>query len=97
MPAEETTRMSIDVPKDLHELIKSAASFERKIIRDFVVEAVKKRLETNVEEQKQELKTKYRKLNALTAQTLEKTDRGEDLHYYDSFKEFMAEIDAEEE
>jgi uncharacterized protein (DUF1778 family) len=96
MSREEMTRMSIDVPKDLHELIKSVASFEHKTIRDFVVEAVKKQLEVSVKEQKQALKTKYRRLNALTAQTLEKTDRGEDVHYYDSFEDFLAEVEAEE-
>ena len=96
MPMEETTRMSIDVPKELHQLIKFAASFEDKTIRDFVVEAVKTRLEISVEKQKIALKTKYRKLNALTAQTLEKTDQGEDVDYYESFEDFLAEVEAEE-
>ena len=97
IPTGETTRMSIDVPKELHELIKSAASFEHKTIRDFVVEAVKQRLEVNVEEQKQALKARYRKLNALTAQTFEKTDRGEDLYEYESVDAFFAEMKAEKD
>ena len=95
MQTENTTRVSIDVPKELHERIKSAASFEHKTIRYFVVEAVKKRLEVIIEEQKTDLKTKSRGLNALTVQTLEKTDQGEDLYEYESVDAFFAEMAAE--
>ena len=96
MPSGETVRMSVDVPKELHELIKSAASFEHKTLRDFVIEAVKSRLEVSIPTQKRELAAQYRKLNELTRKTLAKTDRGEDLYEYESIDAFFAEMMADE-
>ncbi len=89
-------RLSIDVPVELHDLIKKVASFEQKTMRDFVVEAVKEQLKDKVEIQKQAMKSEYRRLNELTRRTLEMADRGEDLHEYENLADFIAEMNKDE-
>jgi len=76
------TRLSIDLDKDLYKLIKHAATFEEQTIKDFVVEAIWERLKGHPPEQ-------WREVNELTRITLEKADRGEDLHRYDSVDDFI--------
>ena len=93
--ASETIRMSIDVPKDLHRLIKSSASFEKQSIRDFVIEAIRDRLKEKVEAQQQALIAQYQELSELTRITLEKSDRGEELEAYPSVEAFFKRIEEE--
>jgi len=88
--ASDTTRMSIDVSKDLYKLIKYSATFKEQTIKDFVVDAIKERL-------KVELKTQQRELNELTARTFEKSDRGEELETYESVDAFFESLSEEDE
>ncbi len=88
--ASDTTRMSIDVSKDLYKLIKCSATFKEQTIKDFVVDAIKDRL-------KVELKTQRRELNELTARTFEKSDRGEELETYESVDAFFESLSEEDE
>lgn len=85
MMRPDMTRLSIDVEKDLYQRIKHSATFEDKTIRDFVVEAILKRLKTRLPEQQ-------RTFNELTRLTLEKAERGEDLYRYQSLDAFVAEM-----
>ena len=62
------TRMSIDVPNDLHKMIKFSSTVYDQTIRDFVVEAIRDRLA-----KKSKLKAK---INKTTKRTLDKSDRG---------------------
>jgi predicted transcriptional regulator len=95
MPTEEMTRMSIDVPTDLHQMIKSIAAVERRTMRDLVVEAITTQLKEKVEAQQQAFASQYREVNDLTRLTLEKADRGKELHQYNSLDDFIAEMNAE--
>lgn len=88
--ASDTTRMSIDVSKDLYKLIKYSATFKEQTIKDFVVDAIKERL-------KVELKTQRRELTELTARTFEKSDRGEELETYESVDAFFESLSEEDE
>jgi uncharacterized protein (DUF1778 family) len=78
----DTTRLSIDVEKDLYKLIKHTATFEDKTIRDFVIDAIRERLESQLPENQKEF-------NELTRITLEKAEHGEDLHEYKSLNDFI--------
>lgn len=82
-------RMSIDVTKELHQLIKYTAAFEKQSIKDFVIEAIRDRLKEKVEAQQQALAAQYKELSALTRLTLEKSDRGEELETYESVDAFF--------
>lgn len=94
--ASDTIRMSIDVPKELHQLIKFSASFEKRSIRDFVIEAIRQSLTEKVAAQQQALAEQYQELSELTRITLEKSDRGEELETYPSVDAFFLSIEAEE-
>ena len=88
MMQEDMTRLSIDISKDLHKLIKHSATFEDQSIKDFVISAIENKLKARPPQQ--------RELNELTARTLEEADRGEELHRYESFKAFLVEMDEDE-
>ena len=85
MMRSDMTRLSIDVEKDLYQLIKHSATFENKIIREFVVDAIRERLKARLPEQ-------YGEFNELTRITLEKAERGEDLYTYKNFDDFITEM-----
>lgn len=93
--ASNTIRMSIDVPKELHQLIKYTVAFERQSIKDFVIDAVRDRLKERVEAQQKALATQYKELSELTRITLEKSDRGEELETYESVDAFFRRIEQE--
>ena len=94
--ASNTIRMSIDVPKELHQLVKSSASFEKRTIRDFVIEAIRDRLKVQIGAQQQALAAQYKELTELTRITLEKSDRGEELETYESVDAFFKSIEEDE-
>jgi uncharacterized protein (DUF1778 family) len=84
-----TVRMSIDVPKELHQLIKHTVAFEKQTIKDFVIDAIRFRLQERVKAQQEALSAQYKELSELTRLTLEKSDRGEDLETYESVDAFL--------
>lgn len=78
--SEIEVRMSIDVPKRLHTSIKMHALLHSETIRKYVLESIIQRLK------------REHKLNAVTRGTLEKSDRGEELTYYDNFEDFYKKL-----
>ena len=67
--------MSIDVAEDFHKTIKIHAALGSETIREYVIEAVKLRLQGE------------RELNATTIKTLQKSDKGEELNHYNNLNE----------
>ena len=86
----DMTRLSIDVPGDLYTRLKHSAVFREQTIKDFVTEAIQEKLTG-------QLTSQWRELNELTLRTLENADKGEELHRYESFDDFLAEMNADEE
>ena len=84
----DMTRLSIDVPKDLYKLIKYSATFGEQSIKDFVIDAIQDRLKLQLEAQQREL-------NELTLRTLQKADKGQELHEYERFDDCIAEMNEE--
>lgn len=76
------TRMSIDVPLDMHKMIKYSATFHEQTIREYVIEAIRKRLSA------ERVKTP----NATTRRTMKKTDQAKELHAYKSYDDFLKEM-----
>lgn len=95
MSSEQMRRLSIDVPLNMHALIKDLSSFDDQSIKDFVLEAIKARLEERARARQKAIKEEYRRFNELTEKTLRMADRGEDLHAYESLDDFVAEMDTE--
>ena len=77
------TRMSIDVSKELHKMIKIHAMFDHKTIRDFVVSAIEGAINK---------KHKTREVNAETRKVLLESEQNIGINHYDSvddlFKKF---------
>lgn len=93
--ASDTIRLSIDVPKELHQLIKYTVVLEKQSIKDFVIDAIRLRLKEKVEAQQWALTTRYKELSELTRTTLEKSDRGEELETYPSVEAFFQSLEEE--
>jgi uncharacterized protein (DUF1778 family) len=91
MPSD-TIRMSIDVPKELHQRIKSTAALENQSLKHFVIGAIQERIEA----QQIAFADRYTELSDLTRLTLEKSDRGEELETYPSVDAFFRRIEEEE-
>ncbi len=85
----DITRLSIDVPRDLYTRLKYSAVFREQTIKDFVTEAIQEKLTG-------QLTSQWRELNELTLRTLENADKGEELHRYESFDDFLTEMNADE-
>jgi hypothetical protein len=84
------TRMSIDVPADLHQMIKLHAMFNHQTIRDFVVSNIEKVIKkTQAGECK---KCRGREVNAETARVLEESEAGIGLTEYKNMEEFWKEM-----
>ena len=94
--ASDTIRMSIDVPKELHQLVKYTVAFEKQSIKDFVINAIRDQLKKKVEAQQQALAAQYKELSELTRITLEKSDRGEELETYESVDAFFKHLEEED-
>jgi hypothetical protein len=45
----ELTRMTIDVPKSFHRIVKSTASMQGETIRNFVIQALKEKIEDQID------------------------------------------------
>jgi len=45
----ELTRMTIDVPKSFHRIVKSTASMQGETIRNFVIQALKEKIEDEID------------------------------------------------
>ena len=88
--------MTIDVPKELHQLIKSSASFEKLSIKDFVTETIRDSLKEKVEAQQRALAAQYKELSDLTRITLEKSDSGEELLAYPGVEAFFQSLEEDE-
>ncbi|MBI1925483.1 hypothetical protein HYR99_14675 [Candidatus Poribacteria bacterium] len=85
----DMTRLSIDVPRDLYTRLKQSAVFWEQTIKDFVTEAIQEKLTG-------QLTSQWRELNELTLRTLENADKGEELHRYESFNDFLTEMNTDE-
>jgi len=77
------TRMSIDVSKELHQMIKIHAMFDHKTIRDFVVSAIEGAINK---------KHKTQEVNAETRKVLLESEAGIGLTRYNNMDEFFKEI-----
>ncbi len=73
-------RMSIDISRDLHKIIKTLSLLKSSTIRDYVVEAITDKI----------LKESY--LNEETIKILEKSDKGLDLNMYDDLEDLYKKI-----
>ena len=91
----DTIRLSIDVPKELHQLIKYKVVLEKQSIKDFVIDAIRLRLKEKAEAQQRALATRYKELSELTRITLEKSDRCEELETYPSVEAFFQSLEEE--
>lgn len=76
----DTTRMSIDVSRNLHKIIKVHAAMHDQGIREFVIDAISEKLE------------REQKLNKTTRDTLSKTDAGLELTKHKDLKSLFAKL-----
>ena len=72
-------RVTIDFPQDLYRMMKTFTAYNDSSIKDFVLKSVNRELHRNNVDVP----------NQKTLETFEKTDKGEELEEYHSFKDFL--------
>jgi hypothetical protein len=80
-------RVSIDFPENLYRIIKTFTAFNDSSVKSFVLDAVSKELTKN----------NIKIPNEETMKTFEDTDKGKNLHSYDSFNALLSEIQTQSE
>ena len=83
------TRISVDMPNDLHKMMKHIAIHNEVSVRDYVIEAIQEKM-------RKEAPTKTRKKTlkgaALTLKTIADSKKGIGLKHYKSLDDFFAEF-----
>ena len=76
-------RMSIDVPKDLHKIIKVHALLQSQSIKEYVIKAISKQINAD---------NSNLVLNKKTTQILEESDSGLNLNKYNNLEDLYTKL-----